>query len=214
MKLRIAAALTAFSLLGACRHAGDVTAENGGGIWSVRTPCPIPGVVAGTGDITLFNPANSTDSRAIDVTAAITDVRNTCQDSGDDVVSTATFTVVGLRKDAGPARQVILPYFDVALQGGSKVVAKQIGAVALNFPTGSQHAWTRGQATVRVNRGAATLPANVRQILTRPRKAGDPDAAVDPLADPAVRTAVADATFEHLIGFQMTQDQLRYNATR
>ena len=35
-----------------------------------------------------------------------------------------------------------------------------------------------------------------------------------PLADPAVRAAVANATFEHLVGFQLTQDQLRYNATR
>jgi hypothetical protein len=29
-----------------------------------------------------------------------------------------------------------------------------------------------------------------------------------------VRTAVANATFEHLVGFQLTEDQLRYNATR
>jgi hypothetical protein len=29
-----------------------------------------------------------------------------------------------------------------------------------------------------------------------------------------VRAAVAAATFEHLVGFQLTQDQLRYNATR
>ena len=67
---------------------------------------------------------------------------------------------------------------------------------------------------LRVNRGAATLPANVRQILTRPRKAGEAEAAIDPLADPAVRTAVANATFEHLVGFQLTQDQIKYNATR
>ncbi len=52
------------------------------------------------------------------------------------------------------------------------------------------------------------------QTLTRPRKAGEADAAVDPLTDPAVRAAVASATFEHLIGFQLTQDQLSYNATR
>jgi hypothetical protein len=70
------------------------------------------------------------------------------------------------------------------------------------------------QATVRVNRAMATLPANVRQILTRPRKAGEADAAIDPMADPAIRSAVAKATFEHLIGFQMSQDQLKYNATR
>jgi hypothetical protein len=70
------------------------------------------------------------------------------------------------------------------------------------------------QATVRVNRASATLPENVRQVLVRPRKAGDPDAAVDPLSDPKIRLAVDSATFEHLIGFQMSQDQLRYNATR
>jgi len=109
---------------------------------------------------------------------------------------------------------VILPYFDVALRGGTEVAAKQVGQLALNFEAGSLHASTRAQATVRVNRGAATLPDNVRRTLTQPRKAGQADAATDPLADPAVRTAVANATFEHLVGFQMSQDQLKYNATR
>ena len=169
---------------------------------------------AGTGDVTLFNPPNSTDSRAIDVTATITGVRATCQDAGNDVVSTATFTITALRRDAGPARQVVLPYFDVALRGGSTVAAKQIGQAVLNFAAGDAHASTQVQATVRVNRSAATLPANVRAILTRPRKAGEAEAAIDPLADPAVRTAVANATFEHLVGFELTQDQLKYNATR
>ena len=65
-----------------------------------------------------------------------------------------------------PARQVVLPYFDVALRGGGMVVAKRVGRVVLNFPAGSVHAWTRSQATVRVNRAAATLPA---------RRAPDPD---------------------------------------
>ena len=213
MKLRLAA-LTAVILLSACRHAGDITAENGGGIYAVRSACPIAGIPAGTGDITLFNPPNTTDASAIDVTAAITDVRATCQDAGNDVVSTATFTIVGLRRDAGPARQVVLPYFDVALQAGSNVVAKRIGQAVLNFAPGDVHGWARVQATVRVNRGAATLPVNVRQILTRPRKAGEAEAAIDPLADPAVRAAVANATFEHLVGFQLTQDQIKYNATR
>jgi len=213
VKLRLAA-VAAVILLSSCRHAGDITAENGGGVYAVRSTCPIPGIPAGTGDVTLFNPAGSTDARAIDVTATITDLRSTCQDSGNDVVSTATFTIVALRRDAGPARQVVLPYFDVALRGGQTVAAKQVGAVALNFPAGSQHATARGQATIRVNRYAATLPANVRAILTRPRKAGQADAAIDPMADPAVRSAVANATFEHLVGFQLTQDQLKYNATR
>ena len=213
MKLRFAA-LVALTLLAGCRHAGDITDENGGGIYAVRSDCPIAGIPTGTGDITLFNPSGSTDSQAIDVEATMTQLRAACQNAGNDVVSTVTFTVVALRRDAGPARQVILPYFDVALRGGTTVEAKQVGAVALNFPAGSQHAMTRGQATIRVSRYATTLPANVRAILTRPRKAGEVDAAVDPMSDPGVRDAVAKATFEHLVGFEMTPDQLKYNATR
>jgi hypothetical protein len=34
------------------------------------------------------------------------------------------------------------------------------------------------------------------------------------MADPAVREAVRRASFELLVGFQLTQDQLAYNATR
>jgi hypothetical protein len=213
VKLRLAA-VVAIVLLSACRHAGELTDENGGGVYAVRSDCPIAGIPTGTGDVTLFNPQNSRDESAIDVTAAISKLRSTCQDAGDDVVSTVTFTVTGLRRDPGPARRVILPYFDVALRGGTQIEAKQIGAVALDFPAGSEHAITRAQATIRVNRGAATLPANVRAILTRPRKAGQADAAIDPMSDPAVERAVANSTFEHLVGFEITPDQLKYNVTR
>ena len=213
MKLRLAA-LAAVTLLSACRSTGELTSQNGGGVYAVRSACPIAGIPAGTGDITLFNPPGSTDSRAIDVSATISDLRTTCQDTGNDVISTATFTIVALRRDPGPARQVVVPYFDVALRGGAEIAAKQVGQAALNFAAGDLHAWTRVQATVRVNRGAATLPANVRQILTRPRKAGEAEAAVDPLADPSVARAVANSTFEQLVGFQLSQDQLKYNATR
>jgi hypothetical protein len=206
--------LTAVILLSACRHPGDLTADNGGVVYAVRSNCPIAGVPTGTGDMTLFNPQSSTDAAAIDVTATITDLRTVCQDVGNDVVSTATFTVVGLRRDPGPARQVLLPYFNTALQGGTKVVAKSVGQAALNFAAGDIHRWTRVQATIRVNRAVATLPEEARRAITQERKAGDPQAAIDPLSDPAIRTAVANATFEHLVGFQLTQDQIKYNATR
>jgi hypothetical protein len=213
VKLRLAT-LISLTLLSACRHAGDITSENGGGVYAVRSTCPVAGIPTGTGDITLFNPPGSIEARAIDVTATMTQLRSYCQDAGDDVISTVNFTVTALRRDAGPARQVVLPYFDVAMRGGATIAAKQIGYVGLNFPAGSQHATTRGQASIRVNRASATLPANVRLILTRPRKSGDPDAAIDPMSQPAVRAAVANATFEHLVGFQMSRDQLKYNATR
>ncbi len=213
MKLRLAA-LAAVILLSACRHTGDITSENGGGVYAVRSDCPIAGIPAATGDVTLFNPPTSLASTAIDVTATITDLRSTCQDTGSDIVSTATFTVVGLRRDPGAARQVVLPYFDVALRGGSDIAAKQVGRAVLNFDAGDLHSWVRIQTMIRVNRSAAALPQKVRDILTRPRKAGEAEAAVDPMTEPGVAKAVANATFEHLIGFELTQDQIKYNATR
>ena len=213
MKLRLAALLTV-TLLSACKHTGEITSDAGGGVYAVRSACPIAGIPAGTGDITLFNPPSSIAASAIDVSAAINDIQTTCSETGSEVISTATVTIVALRRDVGPARQVVVPYFNIALQGGANIAAKQIGQAVLSFPAGNAHAQTRFQATVRVNRGVATLPADVRLKLTKPRKVGEAEAAVDPLTDPAIRSAVANATFEHLIGFQLTQDQLRYNATR
>jgi hypothetical protein len=214
VKLRLAA-LSFVTLLSACGTTGELAEDKGGvGVYAVRSACPIIGVPAGTGDITLFNPPASIDSRAIDVTATITDVRATCQDTGGEVISTATFTITALRNGVGPARQVVVPYFSVVLRGGVRVAAKSVGQAVLNFGPGDAHAWARVRTSVRVNRAAATLPANVRATLTKVRKTGESEAAVDPLTDPAVRSAVANATFEHLVGFQMSQDQLRYNATR
>ena len=45
-------------------------------------------------------------------------------------------------------------------------------------------------------------------------RAGDADAAIDPFAQPDVKAALARTSFELLVGFNLTQDQLRYNATR
>jgi hypothetical protein len=210
VKLLIASTVVLVMLAG-CTRRGNIEQ---GGIYTVRSACPQVVIPAATGDITLFDPAASSAASAIDVAAAITNVRGNCQDSGADIISTATFDVVATRRDPSRARQVLLPYFDVVVQAGDRVVAKRVGQVALNFPAGSLRAQTSAQATARVSRSAATLPQNVREILTRRRRAGELEAAIDPLADPAVREAVAQASFTHAIGFQLTQEQLRYNATR
>ena len=210
MKLRLAS-MIALALLAGCSRRGNIEQ---GGIFTVRSACPQVAIPAATGDVTVFSPPASTDASAIDVEAAITNVRANCQETGDQVVSTATFDVVATRRDAGQARQVVLPYFDVVVQGGERVVAKRVGAVALNFAVGSIQAQTSGQATAQISRSAATLPENVREILTRQRKVGETEAAIDPMTDPAVRAAVARASFQHLVGFQLTPEQLRYNATR
>ena len=210
MKRRLTALALVLIATG-CSREGEI-AE--GGIYVTRSACPQVGVPAATGDITLFNPSNRTDAAALDVSAAITNVRSTCDETGAFVVSTVTFDVVGTRRDVAQERQVVLPYFSVAMQGGTAVVAKRVGNVGLNFAAGNGRAQTSGQATIQVSRAAATLPEEVRRELTRKRKAGDPDAAVDPLSRPGVRDAVARATFEHLVGFQLSDAQLRYNATR
>ena len=210
MKLRLPSILLLLSLA-ACSREGTIEQ---GGIYTVRSACPQAAIPAGTGDITLFDPAGRTDAAALDVSAAITNLRVNCNETGTDVVSTVTFDVVATRRDPGAARQVVLPYFDAVVQAGNRVVAKQVGHVGLNFAAGSLRAQTTAQATARVNRSAATLPENVRQVLNQRRRVGDANAAIDPLSDPAIRDSVAAATFQHLIGFQLTQEQLRYNATR
>lgn len=204
-------ALATLGALSGCKSPGTVTDT---GIYVTRSTCPQVGIPAATGDITLFSPPGRADAAAIDVVATITNLRATCTEDATHVVSTATFDVVATRRDAGEARQVTLPYYNVIAQGGGDVVAKKIGYVGLNFAAGSVRAQTNAQVTGRVARGAVVLPDDVRRELTRVRRPGDPDAAIDPLSDPTVRDAVAKATFEQLIGFQLTPDQLRYNATR
>ena len=65
-----------------------------------------------------------------------------------------------------------------------------------------------------IDRSEATLPPDVVERITRKRKAGEADAAVDPLTEPDVKAALDRANFELLVGFQLSEDQLAYNVTR
>ena len=212
---RLAATLVLGLAVSGCAGAGDLVFDQGVGITAVRTACPAVGVPDYTGDITTFRTPGSTTLADLDVTAAITNLRVTCNDqTGDKVYSEASFDVLARRTDTRGARTVTLPYFSTVLRGGSAVVTKRVGTVTINFADGQERAQARATAGAYIDRAEATLPAEVREQITRKRQAGDPDAALDPLADPAVRAAVQRATFELLVGFQLTQDQLVYNATR
>jgi hypothetical protein len=204
------AALLSLGLAG-CAREGDIQAT---GILTSYTACPPVAVIAPAGDVTLFDPAASRDAAAIDVVANITNLRSTCNDSGEHIVTSATFDVQALRRDNRGARDLVLPYFASVVQGDNNVVAKRVSRVGLHFDDGSYRATAAGAATTQVLRSAATLPEDIRTQITRERRPGDADAAVDPMADPAVRAAVQRAHFEVLIGFDLTADQLRYNATR
>lgn len=214
VKLAIPALALALALTG-CSRTGEIDASRGGvGITSLRSPCPTVAVPAGTGDITLFNPPASRESTAIDVNAVMTNVTSSCDDTGEQVVTTVNFDVYARRASADGARDVTVPYFITVVRGGTSVVAKRVGNVTIRFEPGQLRASARGTATTSIARSAATLPPEVRERLNRRRRAGDQDAAMDPLADPAIRQSVLSATFEALVGFQLTDDQLKYNVTR
>jgi len=200
--------------LTACKSEGDIVIEQGVGISALRSVCPAVGVPEFTGDVTTFSPQGARTADAIDVVAAITNVRSTCNDTGDQVYSTATFDVLASRMDTRGARTVELPYYSTVIRGANSVVAKRIGMVTINFADGEARAQASGTAGAYVNRAEATLPQDIRERITRRRRAGDQSAAVDPLTEPDVKAAVARATFELLIGFQLTDDQLVHNATR
>ena len=118
------------------------------------------------------------------------------------------------RANTAGARTVTIPYFVTVLQGGSAVVSKRVAQVTLNFADGQARASATGKAGSFVDRAAASLPEDIREKITKRRRPGDPEAALDPLADPQVKAAVARTRFEMLVGFQLTEAQLAYNATR
>lgn len=214
LRPRLIAATALLAVLGGCKTAGEIVVDEGVGIQAVRSACPAVGIPEYTGDITLFRTPGNTDAANIDVVAAMTNLRAACNDTGDKVTSQATFDVLARRTDTRGARQVTIPYFVTVLRGGSAVIAKRIGQVTINFADGQERAQATGTGTAYVDRTEATLPADIREKITRQRKAGEADAAIDPLSQPDVKAAVARATFELLMGFQLDQAQLNYNGTR
>ncbi|MET0138246.1 MAG: hypothetical protein ABW192_07675 [Sphingobium sp.] len=199
-------------MLSGCSRKGEI--DETGGIVQIRSACPSAAIPAGTGDITLFNPGTSTDSRAIDVVGIISNVKSTCSDTGDQLYTEANFTVTATRTDTGAAREVVLPYFSVVVRGGATVVAKRIGQVRLSFAPGEARTTVAAVASSYVEKSAATLPPEIDKDIRRNRRPGDEDAAVDPMARAEVRDAITRTSFELLVGFNLTPAQFQYNATR
>lgn len=205
--IALAAALTG------CAREGELVVAQGVGITAVLTTCPSVGIPDFTGDVTTFQGTDPIAS-ALDVSAAMTNLRSNCSESGENVYSEATFDVIARRENTNGARSVTLPYFVTVLRGGSAVVTKRVGEVTLNFADGEARAQASGKAGSFVNRASATLPEDIRERITRRRRPGDVDAALDPLADNEVKAAIARTRYEMLVGFQLTEDQLKYNVTR
>ncbi len=214
LRARAFAALGLVAVLSACSQKGELVIDQGVGVASVLSLCPAVGIPDYTGDVTTFRRPGDTTIGNLDLSAAMTNLRATCNDTADRIYSEATFTVNARRTDTRGARSVQLPYFVTVLRGGSAVVSKRIGTVTLTFADGQERASATATAGGYVNRVDAALPDDIREKITKRRRAGDAEAALDPLADPEVKAAIARTRFEMLVGFQLTEDQLKYNVTR
>lgn len=213
-RFRLISALAVAAALAGCRSSGDIVVDQGVGIQAFRSACPAVGIPDYTGDITLFRTPGDQSAANVDVVATMTNVRSQCNESGDKVYTQVSFDVLARRTDTAGARQVTVPYFVTVLRGGRAVVTKRVGQVTVQFAPGQERAQASGQGSAYVDKAEATLPAEIRERITRKRKAGEEDAAVDPLSQPDVKAAVARATFEVMVGFQLSQEQLTFNATR
>jgi hypothetical protein len=204
--------------LAGCSSKGELVVDESVGVTAVRGACPAVGIPDYTGDVTLFRTPGDTTAANVDLVASMTNVRTQCNDGADDnsakVYVSTDFDVLARRSDIRGARQVQLPYFVTVLRGGSAVVSKRVGTVTLSFADGQERAQASGQGAAYIDRAEATLPPEIRERITRKRKAGEADAPVDPLSQPDVPAALQRATFEVLLGFQLDQSQLAYNATR
>lgn len=213
-RFRLCAMIALAAAVAGCKSKGDIVVQEGIGVTALRTPCPAVGVPDYTGDVTLFRSGGEKTAAAIDVTANITNLRSSCDDTGAQIYSLATFEVHARRTDVSGPRTLSLPYFSTVMRAGNVVVSKRVGTVTLNFAPGQERAQATAQAAAYIDRAEATLAPDIRDQITRKRKSGDSDAAIDPLSLPEVRAAVARASFELLVGFQLDQEQLAYNVTR
>jgi hypothetical protein len=200
----VSAALAAL-LLAACSR--DTTIVK-------RSLCPAVSVAQYAGDVTRFDPPAQRDSGAIALTATVTDLRGACVEGSPEIATRITFDVVAQRRDRAAAQTVTLPVFVAVTRGGDIVVTKQVVNVALAFPAGQTRAIGRGSAATAIARQSVALPTNINRLITRVRKPGETDAATDPLAEPKVKDAVRQASFEVLVGFELTPEELAYNATK
>ena len=209
---RLLPAVALLPILASCSKEDDFDVS--GGLNVVRSTCPAVAVPAYTGDVSLFSPPESQDARALDVTATITNLRTTCDQTGAVVHTKVTFDVAARRASPNGARDLVLPYFATVMRAGTKIMSKQQSQVLIHFADGQYRATGTAGAGADIQKSLATLPSVAQARLHRKRKASDADASVDPLADPRIKAAINEANFELLIGFQLTDEQLKYNATR
>jgi len=130
---RLLPAVILLPVLASCAKEDDFDVS--GGLNVVRSTCPAVAIPAYTGDVSLFSPEQSQDARALDVSATITNLRTSCDQSGDIVHTKVTFDVVARRASPNGERDLILPYFATVMRAGTRIVSKQVARYASTLPT-------------------------------------------------------------------------------
>lgn len=176
-----------------------------------RSPCPAVAIPAYTGSVTRFEPAQSRDANAIQMTAQLSDVQGNCLEGKEYLSTDVSYLVTAQRRHAEQRQEVYLPIFIAMAQGGNVLVSKQVSGVQLVFEPGQLRAESRGGAQAQVHRSAIALPPEIQERIQRERKPDEADALIDPMSNPQVRAAVRAASFEVLVGFQLDDASLAYN---
>lgn len=111
--------------------------------------CPAFAVLGGTGSLTQFA-GEGREASDMFLEANIADLSLDC-DQDDDVISSLSFTVAGVRGPAmGEEAEVVLPYFVAVLRDNGLVVAKEIYETRLYFAPGAQRASVREEIRQRL----------------------------------------------------------------
>lgn len=176
-----------------------------------RSSCPAVAVPEYLGTMTQFSPADSRKADAMVLTAQVSRLEGSCFEDETRITTDVRFDVTAQRRHAGQAEDVTLPLFVAVVRAGDHLVSKERTAVTLHFPAGKLTASASGTARADIDRGAATLAPAIAERITKKRTADDPDALIDPLANAEVRTAVRNASFEVLVGFQLDRASAGYN---
>lgn len=167
-----------------------------------RSICPAAAVARNVSDLTQFSPPTSRDADAITLTATFSDMAVKCSEKGSRIFSDLSVTIAGQRASAAGDQTISVPYFVAVVKGGQTLLSKQLYSANLDFKAGQVRAHTTQTVRADISRSAA-----IDALGPAPKASKD-------ASDPFVETVQKASPFEMVIGFQLTDDQIIYNARK
>jgi hypothetical protein len=163
-----------------------------------RTSCPAVAVVKNASTMTRFSTQGRYDAQDVQLTAMISNIQPSCVERRDGAVTAVRFEILAARRAAAGVQEVQLPYFIMLVKDGQTILAKQIYGTSVRFEENGSNAAVL--QTVSVISPLVPLPE-------RPKRSKEEE--YDEFAPPP-----KPATYEVLIGFQLTDAEAAYNVGR